>query len=190
MRTAVVLCALILVSMSAVAQSGVDGAATAPATPVPQYHFKLADPVTLPIGTAGSPVSAIFGCTSDHSVFLQVITLPDMTGDGSDGDIALYGVQSPTKIVRFSPKLASGYRRISPIARYFAAESKVVALAYGVGIDHGDAKLGPESNDESMVLLTFDRKGTLSSSKAVDANLRPEQIAAYESGDLLLVAWD
>jgi hypothetical protein len=114
-----------------------------------------------------------------------------MPGVGqATGDVALYGVRGANEIVQFNSHLATGYRLISPIARYFASESKVVGLAYGLGIDHGDAKVGPDPNRVSNVLLTFDRKGALLSTDVLDPNLKPEQLAAFSSGDLLLVAWD
>jgi len=154
---------------------------------VPLYHFQLGDPVTLPIGGSNSPVSALFGCTADGSVFLQVATLP---GDGStNADLALYQVRSPTDVVRFDPRQALSYSAISPITRYFPGESEVIGLAEGKPVDHG-VESASSSKALVEVLLTFDRKGALRSASPVDPQMRPEQIAAFDSGDLLLIGWD
>jgi hypothetical protein len=99
-------------------------------------------------------------------------------------------VKSPTDIVSFDPNLAPGYKAISPIIRYFVTDTQVFGFAHGTGMDHGDLSVGPDSKNSSPVLLIFDRKGALQSTVPLDTSLNIEQIAAYESGDLLLVAWD
>lgn len=158
-------------------------------SPIPQYSFQLSSPETLPIGAPGSILSAVFGCASDNSVFVQVVTLP-APGSSEKGDIALYAVRSATDIVQFRSALAPGYRLISPIVRYFAADSEVVALAYGIGIDSGDVGGSPDPKHLVSVLLKFDRKGALLSATSLEPDLHPEQVAAYSSGEVLLVAWD
>ena len=120
-----------------------------------------------------------------------MITVPALPHTASShGDVILYAVKSPTDIVRYDPNLASGYKFISPIMRYFAADSEVVGLVYGLTISNADTVAKLDSRSMSTLLLTFDRKGALQSSAVLDSTLHIEQIAAYESGDLLLVAWD
>lgn len=177
---------LTLVPLSSLAQ--LDPAGRAQADSVPQASFRLSDPETLPIGASGKPVTGIFHCTSDGSIFLQVLTLLD--DPRAPGDVALYAVRDATDIVRFDPKSAPGFRKISPISRYFAAESEVVGLAFGIRIDQGDVQAGTDSKHPSPVLLKFDRKGTLQWTKDLDRKLGVDQIGVFASGDLLLVAWD
>lgn len=159
-------------------------------TPIPQYSFHLSDNQILPIGEPGATVSGIFGCGDDGSLYLQVIH-PPIPGSGEIGDIALYAVRGTTDVVRFRSELAQGYRRISPITRYFAGDSKVVALAYGIGVSHGDMDTAPDPQHILSVLMVFDRKdGSLLWSRALDPDLHPEQLGMFPSGQILLVTWN
>jgi hypothetical protein len=156
-----------------------------------QLHFKLEDPVPLPIGTTGAAVRDTFNCTSD-AVFLQGTPV---SGDsaGAFWDIALYGVQSPSEIIRFDARRASGYRELSPIGNYFASESELVGLALGIPRDAellANEKRRRGDPAVRTILLTFDRKGFLTASKTMDENLMPKQVGVFESGDLLFVDWD
>ncbi|HEY1499594.1 MAG TPA: hypothetical protein VGF88_08465 [Acidobacteriaceae bacterium] len=172
------------------AQSPHDGQAT---NTVRQLELKPRDPVTLPINAAGSVVSGIFRCTSDHSVFVQVLPSAPPSAplhNFTSTDFALYGIRSPTDIVRFEPALVSGYARLSPIARYFATDSRVLAMAYGVPTNHGDTGVSSSENRVDRLLLNFDRKGSLLNSMTLDPSLETQQIASFPDGEVLLVTWD
>lgn len=179
------------VFLTASAQSPNGGHATNAV--VRQLELKPRDPVTLPISSFGSVVSGIFECTSDHSVFVQVLPVAPTSGhvmNYADTDFALYGIRSPADIVRFVPGLASGYSRISPIARYFASDSRVVAMVYGVPMSHGDTGVLSDPHRVDSLLLTFDRDGSLLDSRALDPALDAEQVGLFPTGEVLLVAWD
>jgi hypothetical protein len=156
--------------------------------PIRQSSFRLSEPEALPVGDHGSFVSGNIACGEDGTIYVQVIH-PPIPGASPYGSIMLYAVRGATDIVQFHPEQAPGYRQISPIARYFATDSKVVALAYGIGIDHGDVDTVP-SRHAASVLLVFDRRGALSFSKALDLSLHPEQIGLFPTGEILLVAGD
>ncbi len=184
---------LLFAALNLIAQDKVPGSPSGEDAKIPPSYFKLEDPVTLSIGASGAWVRDTFYCTSD-AVFLQMTTKPsDSRGANGPWDIALYGVHSPTEIVRFNSRRASGYREISPIGSYFAAESELVALAFGSPTE--TKQPGAEERKRGdptvrTVLLTFDRKGWLTSSLTLDAALMPKQVAAFASGDLLFVNWD
>lgn len=154
--------------------------------PIRQSSFRLGEPEALPVGDHGSFVSGNIACGDDGTIYVQVIH-PPIPGASPYGSIMLYAIRGATDVVQFHPEQAPGYRQISPIARYFATDSKVAALAYGVGIDHGDVETIP-SKRAASVLLVFDRRGALLWSKALDPDLHPEQIGLFSSGELLLVA--
>jgi hypothetical protein len=174
-----------LVAAHAFSQAKQAGAAKDGPEPVPTYSLRISDPATLPIGVAGSPVSAIFGCADDGTVFLQVFTLPN---DASPGDVALYGVKGPDQIVRFTFNESSDYRAVSPIVRYFAADSGLLAMAYALPNTETDAT--DDSKQRVAVMLMFDRKGALKSSFTLPMREHPEQVAVFSSGDLLLAGYD
>ncbi len=172
------------ISLAARAQMGSDRASS-----IPQYELAPHDPVPLPIGAPGDWVTGIFGCTDDNSVF--VIMMTNAPGSSMPTGMDLYGIRSGTDIVKFTPQLAPGFRSVGPISRYFATDSKVVALAYGTPIGYSDLDEPKDPVKHSVpILLTFDRTGRLLDSATLTRAVNPQQVALFPSGDILILRWD
>ena len=165
-------------------------AQTNPGEPVsiPKFEMAPRDPVALSLGSQGDFPTGIYKCSGDHSVFVTMITTS--TSRQIATGFSLYAVRGPTDVVAYRSSVATGFRTMGPVYRYFAGESKVVALAWGLPLDSGDTGAPPDPKQSVPVLLTFDHKGALLSSKVLDRSLHPEQIGLFPSGEILLLRWD
>ncbi len=163
-----------------------DKTASSTETPVPSYTLEFGKPQKTGLGEGGTAMSGLHVCDEDGTVFLEI---RDNQSNGM-GLMALYSLDRAGQLIRFSPGHLPGYTdEISHPVRFFASETRVVALVYASPVKTSLSDSPPDHQVE--LALIYDRKGTLQ--KAVrlpDDGLQVRTVGLYESGNLLAIGAD
>ena len=150
---------------------------------IPSYTLEFGKPQKTALGGPGTVMSALHACSADGTAFVEV---RDSQSDGM-GLMALHSLHREGQSIRFSPSHLPGYMNEMPI-RFFAGESRVVALVYATPLKENLS--GPMPDDVKLALI-YDRKGTFQ--KAVrlpEDGLEVSAVGLYESGNLLAIGAD
>jgi hypothetical protein len=154
-------------------------------TSIRSYTLDFGKPQQTALGQRGTVMSAMHTCTEDGTVFLEIRD----NQNGGIGVMTLHSLDSMGQSIRFSPGHLQGYRdEISQPVRFFASETRVVALVYATPLK---ANLSDPTPDPHKLALIYDRKGVLQ--KAVrlpEDGIEVSTVGLYESGNLLAIGAD
>jgi hypothetical protein len=152
-------------------------------------------PVTYNSGTKRSAILADFRCGSDGSVFFPVVEDSSLMaleqnqfGQASRGhDILLTALTPSGDVVRFAYDSIPGLRNFISEVRYFVSNSRVYTLEVAEAYD-------PVNPGKSLgrvhVIMIYDYKGSFQRIVRLEPGLNPINIAAFGSGDILVVSLD
>jgi len=90
-------------------------------------------------------------------------------------------------VVRFVPQNIPGYRNLFSLARYFVSDSGVYVLEMADKIDPSDYR---KTIGRSYLIDVFDYKGKLEHTVFLEPGVNPFNLAAFESGDILVLSLD
>jgi hypothetical protein len=199
LRSALAGCSILVLSLSVTAGGRAQGppasksadVQTAKSMPIPlTLHF--GDPVTFPLGSKQSAFLADFKCDMDGSIYLPMADYISQLASQSGPPQALPAVVitalTPSgSVVRYSPQAVAGYRNLVPLLRYFVSKSSVYVLAMADKFDPIDNQ---KIIGRSRLVEVFNHKGELTRTIILDPDLDPVNIAAFETGELLIFSLD
>ncbi len=200
-RTVFLLCICLLISchLSGWAQSkgdAISGEKTDVQSTVLPLSLRYDEPKTYPIGTKHSAVIGDFKCGSDGTIFLPMIndytplaSEANGTGPrvGRTGRFLVTGLTPSGNVVQFAHTDIPGLRNFVPEIRYFVSSSRVYTLESAEMYDPADPT---KDLGRAHVILIYDYKGAYQGVVRLDPGPNPVNIAAFPSGDLLVVSLD
>ena len=192
-------CLLIACCLSAAAQSAADlkskEKADAPNAVVP-LSLRYEEPKTYPIGTKRSAILGDLRCGSDGTIFLVMIDdAAPLANEGNGSGPAvdrmhrfLVTALTPSgDVIQFAHTDIPGLRDFVPEIRYFVSPSRVYTLEFADRYDPADpAKVLGRAH----LILIYDYKGAYQGAITLEPGLNPLNIAAFPSGDVLVVSLD
>jgi hypothetical protein len=152
--------------------------------------------MTYPAGTKQSAFFSDFKCGSDGTVFLPMFDDYSLMLEGANRighgasrvhEILLTGLTPSGDVVRFAYEGISGLRNFVPEMRYFLSGSRVYALEMADMFDPADPR---KTLGRVHLILIYDYKGIYQGEIRLEAGLNPINIAAFNSGDVLVVSLD
>jgi hypothetical protein len=153
------------------------------------------EPKTYPIGTKQSAILADFQCGSDGSVFLPIMEDPTALNNEVNGGpptdrlhrILVTALTPSGDVVRYAHTDIPGLRTFVPEGRYFVSPSRVYTLESAEIYDPAapDKRLG-----RAHLILIYDYQGADKGVIRLEPGLNPINIAAFPSGDILVVSLD
>lgn len=192
-------CSILVLSLSVTASGRAQGppasksadVQTATSVPTPlKLHF--GDPVTFPLGSKQSAFLADFKCDMGGSIYLPMVDdvsqFASQSGPSQVFPILMITALTPSgSVVRYTPQVVAGYRNIVPLLRYFVSKSSVYVLAMADKFDPIDNR---KIIGRSRLIEVFSHKGELTRTIILDPDLDPINIAAFETGELLIFSLD
>lgn len=164
---------------------------TEPRDPVLPLSLRYDEPKTYPAGTNGSLIISDFRCGSDGTVFVQMFEdASALSREGLPVDRAntlLHALTPSGDVVRFPYAQIPGFRRFLPTVRFFVSPSRVYTLERADIYDESDPK---HTLGVAYVILVYDYKGAYRGFIRLEPGLNPLNIAAFPSGDVLVVSID
>lgn len=163
---------------------------------VPSLSLRYDEPKTYPIGTKHSAVVGDFKCGSDGTVFLPMIndytplaSEANGTGPRVDrmGRFLVTALTPSGNVVQFVHTDIPGLRNFVPEIRYFVSSSRVYTLESAETYDPDDPT---KDLGRADVILIYDYEGAYQSVIRLEPGLNPVNIAAFSSGDILVVSLD
>jgi len=154
-----------------------------------KLHFD--SPVTFPVGTKQSAIFGDFKCGTDGSIFLPISeNVSQSVPPGGVLNVApsmrIVALAPSGDVVRFTSQDIPGYR-VSSSLRYFVSHSHVYALELADKLDPADPQ---KTIGRSHLIQVFGRKGELTQSIFLEPDVHPVNIAAFESGEILVFSVD
>ena len=154
--------------------------------PLLKLHYD--DPVTFSVGTKTSAILSDFKCDADGSVFVPMAEDLSRTDPHAAGpSFVIVGLTSSGDVVKFAPQPIPGYRNLLSLARYFVSSSNVYLLEMADKIDPMDSR---KVTGRSRLIQIFDHKGQLTQTIVLDPGIDPLNLAAFETGEILLLSPD
>jgi len=175
-------------STTSAAASAAVPAATAPAVAmtggaaavkerITAIHFSRENPVLgLPLG--GSTTRA--HCSNDGTAFY------DLAANGTAVGQYLYGISSNGGVKHVLRKLPIGYSHVE-VRDFFVGDGQMVTL---LEADKRNEEGDAASRDKDYFLSLEDEAGDLSSLVQMQVRFKPEKVARFGSGEVLLLGWD
>ena len=157
-------------------------------------ELRYRDPKTYPAGTKRSIIIGDFKCGSDGTVFLPMmddstpwLNAVEHPGQGVDREhgFVVTALSPSGSVVRFLPGKIPGLRKFVPELRYFVSPSRVYTLEMAEIYDESDPQ---KTLGRAHLIFIFDYKGTQQGVIRLDPDLNAVNIAAFASGDLLVVS--
>jgi hypothetical protein len=160
---------------------------TATSLPTPlTLHF--GDPVTFPLGSKQSALLGDFKCDGDGSIYFPMTD--DVYRSGPPPvfpALMITSLRPSGSAVRYSLQAVAGYRNLISEARYFISASSVYVLATALKIDPVDNQ---KTIERSHLIEVFSHKGELTRTIILDPDLSPINLAAFETGEILIFSLD
>lgn len=154
--------------------------------PLSALHFE--SPITFPLGSKQSGIIADFKCDMDGSIYFPMINdlAPSASQNGAHA-IMIVALNSSGSVVRFIPEEIPGYRNAVSLLRYFVSKSYVYVLAMADKIDPMDSQ---KVVGRFRLIEVFNHQGELTKSIVLDPEIKPINLAAFESGEILVFSLD
>lgn len=161
--------------------------------PVP-LSLRYDEPKIYPVGSKQSVIISDFRCGSDGTVFFPMIDdsrllLKEMNGAriGRSLHILLTALTPSGDVIRFANQNIPNLRNIVPEVRYFVSSSRIYILERAERYDEADPK---EFLGFVQIIQIYDYRGISQGVIELAPQLNPINIAAYPSGDVLVVSLD
>lgn len=167
-----------------------------PQSTVLPLSLRYEDPKTYPIGTKQSAIIGDFKCGADGTIFLPMIDdatalANEAKGIGPPVDrmhrFLVTGLTPSGNVVQFAHTDIAGLRDFVPEIRYFVSASRVYTLERADIYDPADPT---KDLGRAHVILIYDYKGVYQSAVRLEPGLNPINVAAFPSGDILVVSLD
>lgn len=158
--------------------------------------LRYEEPKTYPIGTKHSAIIGDLKCGSDGTIFLPMINdytplASEANGTGPRADrmdrFLVTGLTPSGNVVQFAHTDIPGLTNFVPEIRYFVSSSRVYTLESADIYDPADPT---KDLGRAHVILIYDYKGAYQGVVRLEPGLNPVNIAAFPSGDLLVVSLD
>jgi hypothetical protein len=160
-------------------------------------NLRYDEPKVYPIGTKQSAIIADFNCGNDGSIFLMMLddsaAFNKEIGGGSHPDprnrFHVTELTPSGGVVRFAHTEDNipGLRNFVPEIRYFVSSSRVYSLDRAEVFDPADP--GKTLGHAHLVTI-YDYDGEYKGTIRLEPGLNPLTIAAFPSGDILVVSLD
>ena len=138
-----------------------------------------------------------FKCGSDGTAFLPLLENAAQINARSHGELNphsrllflldLTALTPSGSLIRFTHGDMPGLRNFLPTLRYFVSSSRVYVLEYAEVYDPADSA---KTLGRAYFILIYDYKGEFKGYVRLDPGLYPINIAAFPSGDILVVSLD
>ena len=157
-------------------------------------ELRYGAPKTYPTGAKRSIIFGNFKCGSDGTVFLPMmddstplLNAAEHPGQTVDREHSAFvtALGPSGSVVRFLPGKIPGLRNFVPELRYFVSPSKVYTLEMAKICDESDPQ---KTLGRAHLIFIFDYKGAQQGVIRLDPELNAVNIAAFASGDLLVVS--
>jgi len=194
----VCICLLISCRLLSWAQSTAEaksGGTKEPQSAVLPLSVRYGEPKTYPVGTKQSAIVGDFKCGTDGTVFLVMLddttALNNEINGGPHADrlhrFLVTALTPSGDVVRFAHADIPGLRNLIPEIRYFVSPSGVYTLERAEIYDPADPDkiLG-----HAHLILIYDYEGAYKGAVRLEPGLNPINIAAFPSGDILVVSLD
>jgi len=158
-----------------------------------KLHYE--EPKIYGLGTKYSAVVSDFKCGSDGTIFFQMVedysqakNEQDEFGQAIPAHVMLMTGLTPSgDVIRFAYEGIPGLRDFLPEARYFVSNSRIYTLESAAVYDPSNPGkiLG-----QVHVIKIYNYKGIFQGFIRLDTGIEPINIAAFDSGDVLVVSED
>jgi hypothetical protein len=154
------------------------------------------EPKTYPIGTKRSAILGDMKCGSDGTIFLPMVNDYTAVANAAKGAgprpdrmqlFLVTGLTPSGNVVQFAHTDIPGLMNFVPEVRYFVSSSRVYTLEFADIYDPADPT---KDLGRAHVILIYDYKGAYQGVIRLEPGLNPINIAAFPSGDLLVVSLD
>ncbi|HEU5350938.1 MAG TPA: hypothetical protein VFU55_05035 [Terracidiphilus sp.] len=157
------------------------------------FAFHFSDPITFALGSKQSAILSDFKCDMDGSIYLPIIDnisrLVSQSGPSQHvaPPMTIAALTPSGGVIRFDPQPIQGYRNVVSLLRYFVSGSSVYVLAMA---DKVDPSNNQNTVGRSRIIEVFNHKGELTRSIVLDPDVDPINLAAFETGEILVFSLD
>ena len=151
----------------------------------------FSDPITYSIGTKQSMILGDLKCGSDGSIVLPMIEDVSLAMNPDRGPaenvVHLVSLTPSGTVLRFNSEYKYGFRNFYFLIRNYLSDARVYALESAEQINPSDST---KSLGRAYLVGIWDYQGKFLSILPIDPGITPVTVAAFASGNILVVSTD